>query len=106
MPRLTQTDLQDFFTRLYEEGLGTLEKGPSLQAGAHRLWLTLLDDATPSQLRLRKLVLSIPGKLNHEWFTTHPDEDRWQDLDTDTEHTSDEVLAAVRGAILRVIQNQ
>ncbi len=94
--RLSQTDIHEFLAGLERDGFGTLEKGPCLQTQGQRLWLTLLDDGSPTQLRLRKLVLSIPGQPPREWFSTHPEEDRWQDIDTDVEYSSEEVLVAIR----------
>lgn len=101
--RLSQSDIHDFLTSLHRDGFGTLEKGPSLQGAGRQLWLTLLDDASPGQLRIRKLVLSISGGPTREWFTTHPQHDRWSDIDSDSERSSEELLALVKALFLQAI---
>lgn len=102
--RLTQTDVHNFLAGLEQDGLGKLEKNGSLQAGSLRLWLTLLDDTSSGQLRLRKLVLSIPGRVPREWFSVDRDQDRWQDLESDGSLSSAEVLELVRAAFVKATQ--
>jgi hypothetical protein len=120
-PRLTKSDIDEFITRLFSElqmtlpAECTLERGPSLWARGYRLWVTLLDDGSPKQLRLRKLVMAIrhePRKeekgslhLSREWYSTHPSEDRWRDMEAedDRESTSEAVLEGVRDRFVRTV---
>jgi hypothetical protein len=87
--RLSQGQLNGF--------LGELQA--DLPAG-WRLWLTLLDDASPGELSLRKLTLSIVAPTGNcrgrEWYSTSPERDRWEEIDSDAIRTTDEVLALVR----------
>ena len=124
--RLSKTDIDDFVTQLFSEvqislplGDYKLERGPSIWAGGYRLWVTLLDDASPGQLRVRKLVLAIRDEprengqsigrgqfhWSREWYSTDPTEDRWQDMEAedDRESTSAAVLEVVRDEFLRTV---
>jgi hypothetical protein len=107
--RLSQSDVDTFITQLNATMTGTLEKGPSLWVAGYRLWLTLLDDASPGQLRVRKLIMvildeprpaTLPAPKRHrrsrEWYSTSPDEDRWEEIDSDQVLTSAEVLTRVK----------
>jgi len=108
MTRLTQADLDAFLTQVAGECGATLEKGPSLNALGYRLWLTLLDDAAGGSLRVRKLTMAlIPEagstltRRSREWFSTHPTEDRWTEIDCEQELAAAELLAVIKAEFLR-----
>ena len=124
--RLTSTDLERFLADLQGElqpsltppDAPVLQRGPSLAAKGCRLWLTLLDDATPGQLRVRKLNLAIfedwrspqgarpagPARAR-EWYSTSPVADRWQEFTQpgDEEWDSASVLEMVRAEFLAAV---
>ena len=115
--RLSQSDIDNFLTELALTLATPSEKGSSLWAAGYRLWLTLLDDASPGELRVRKLIMVIldeprPALLpagdrsrrSREWYSTSPAEDRWEEIDSDAVRTSAEVLAVVKAEFGRMVE--
>ncbi len=68
------------------------------------MWLTVLDDNSGGQLRVRKLVLSVREEATgerraREWYSTSPEEDRWEEIDSDTVRSSTELLELIKRAV-------
>ncbi|MBY0506168.1 MAG: hypothetical protein K2X03_19785 [Bryobacteraceae bacterium] len=67
-----------------------------------RVYLTLLDDASGGSLRVRKFIMTAPAAgRSREWYSTHPTDDRWTEIDRDSELTAEELLAEVQTELAR-----